>query len=137
MKVINKCKKAAILATVLGGICFGATADAATVLIGGATDYSTGTQIGALNGSWVTSYVDTKVISDVKQQWFNYDKFCEYEELADDYYNKAARTDNNTSISELIVGKHRNGTTGTINLLFKRDTSTFLNFTNEGSEVSE
>lgn len=55
----------------------------------------------------------------------------------DDYYNKAARTDNNTSISELIIGKHRNGTTGTINLLFKRDTSTFLNFTNEGSEVSE
>ena len=55
----------------------------------------------------------------------------------DDYYNKAARTDNNTSISELIVGKHRNGTTGTINLLFKRDTSTFLNFTNEGSNVSE
>jgi len=55
----------------------------------------------------------------------------------DDYYNKAARTDNNTSISELIIGKHRNGTTGTINLLFKRDTSTFLNFTNEGSNVSE
>ena len=50
----------------------------------------------------------------------------------DDYYNKAARTDNNTSLSELIIGKHRNGTTGTINLLFKRDTSTFLNFTNEG-----
>ena len=45
----------------------------------------------------------------------------------DDYYNKAARTDNNTSLSELIIGKHRNGTTGTINLLFKRDTSTFLN----------
>ena len=37
----------------------------------------------------------------------------------DDYYNKAARTDNNTSLSELIIGKHRNGTTGTINLLFK------------------
>ena len=51
----------------------------------------------------------------------------------DDYYNKEARNDTNTSISELIVGKHRNGTTGTINLLFKRDTSTFLNFTNEGS----
>lgn len=50
----------------------------------------------------------------------------------EDYYNKAAKTDNNTSISELIIGKHRNGTTGTINLLFKRDTSTFLNFTNEG-----
>ena len=51
-----------------------------------------------------------------------------------DYYNKAARTDNNTSLSELIIGKHRNGTTGTINLLFKRDTSTFLNFTNEGEK---
>ena len=49
----------------------------------------------------------------------------------DDYYNKAARTDNNTSISELIIGKHRNGSTGTINLLFKRDMSTFLNFTQE------
>ena len=47
----------------------------------------------------------------------------------DDYYNKAARTDNNVSISELIIGKHRNGTTGVINLLFKRDVSTFLNFT--------
>ena len=53
----------------------------------------------------------------------------------DDYYNKAARTDNNTSLSELIIGKHRNGTTGTINLLFKRDTSTFLNFTNEGDKI--
>ena len=54
----------------------------------------------------------------------------------DDYYNKAARTDNNTSISELILGKHRNGSTGTINLLFKRDMSTFLNFTAE-AEVSQ
>ena len=41
MKVINKCKKAAILATVLSGMCFGSSADAATVLVGGATDYET------------------------------------------------------------------------------------------------
>lgn len=54
----------------------------------------------------------------------------------DDYYKKELRNDNNTSISELIIGKHRNGTTGTINLLFKRDTSTFLNFSKEGSNVS-
>ena len=54
----------------------------------------------------------------------------------DDYYKKELRNDNNTSISELIIGKHRNGTTGTINLLFKLDTSTFLNFTKEGSNVS-
>ena len=49
----------------------------------------------------------------------------------DDYYNKSARTDNNVSLSELIIGKHRNGTTGVINLLFKRDVSTFLNYASE------
>ena len=54
----------------------------------------------------------------------------------DDYYNKSARTDNNTSISEFIIGKHRNGSTGTIKLLFKRDMSTFLNFIND-AEVNE
>ena len=45
----------------------------------------------------------------------------------DDYYNKEARTEDNTSISELIIGKHRNGPTATIELLFKKNTSTFLN----------
>lgn len=45
----------------------------------------------------------------------------------DDYYNKEARTEDNTSISELIIGKHRNGPTATIELLFKKNTSTFVN----------
>ncbi len=45
----------------------------------------------------------------------------------DDYYNKEARTEDNNSISELIIGKHRNGPTTTIELLFKKNTSTFLN----------
>lgn len=45
----------------------------------------------------------------------------------DDYYNKEARTEDNNSISELIIGKHRNGPTATIELLFKKNTSTFLN----------
>ncbi len=45
----------------------------------------------------------------------------------DDYYNKEARTEDNTSISELIIGKHRNGPTATIELIFKKNTSTFLN----------
>ena len=45
----------------------------------------------------------------------------------DDYYNKEARTEDNTSVSELIIGKHRNGPTATIELLFKKNTSTFLN----------
>ncbi len=49
----------------------------------------------------------------------------------DDYYNKEARTEDNTSISELIIGKHRNGPTTTIELLFKKNTSTFLNLRRE------
>ncbi len=46
----------------------------------------------------------------------------------DDYYNKEKVNDSNTSISEFIVAKHRNGATKTIELLFKRDTSTFLSY---------
>ena len=49
----------------------------------------------------------------------------------DDYYNKEARTEDNNSISELIIGKHRNGPTATIELLFKKNTSTFLNIRKE------
>jgi len=45
----------------------------------------------------------------------------------DDYYKKEARNEDNTSIVELIIGKHRNGPTATVELLFKKDTSTFLN----------
>ena len=46
----------------------------------------------------------------------------------DDYYNKEARNDSNTSVSEYIIAKHRNGPTATIELLFKKDTSTFVNY---------
>ena len=49
----------------------------------------------------------------------------------DDYYNKESRTEDNNSISELIIGKHRNGPTKTIQLLFKKNTSTFLNLRKE------
>lgn len=52
----------------------------------------------------------------------------------DDYYNKEAKTDDNNSISELIIGKHRNGPTATIELLFKRNTATFLNLRKENKE---
>ncbi len=52
----------------------------------------------------------------------------------DDYYNKEARNEENTSISELIIGKHRNGPTATIELLFKKNTSTFVNLKREGGE---
>lgn len=52
----------------------------------------------------------------------------------DDYYNKEARTEDNNSISELIIGKHRNGPTATIELLFKKNTSTFLNLKRDSTE---
>lgn len=55
----------------------------------------------------------------------------------DDYYNKEARTDDNTGISEFIIGKHRNGPTATIELLFKRDTSTFLSYKKEPEKKGE
>lgn len=53
----------------------------------------------------------------------------------DDYYNKEARTEDNTSISELIIGKHRNGPTATVELLFKKNTSTFLNLRKDRENV--
>ena len=49
----------------------------------------------------------------------------------DDYYNKEARREDDSSISELIIAKHRNGPTATIELLFKKNTSTFLNLRKE------
>lgn len=49
----------------------------------------------------------------------------------DDYYNKESAIDENTSKSEFIIGKHRSGPTTTIDLIFRRDKSTFVNFINK------
>jgi replicative DNA helicase len=49
----------------------------------------------------------------------------------DDYYNKENEVDDYTSRSEFIISKHRNGPTATIDLIFKRNTSTFVNFINK------
>lgn len=46
----------------------------------------------------------------------------------DSYYKKGASGEGNASISEFIVGKHRNGRTDTVNLIFKGDTCSFLNY---------
>ena len=46
----------------------------------------------------------------------------------DDYYNKSASEQTNISVTELIIGKHRNGNTGTIELLFERNMSNFTNY---------
>ncbi len=45
----------------------------------------------------------------------------------DDYYNKPQEK-SDTSQSELIIAKHRNGSTGTIDLLFEGNMSNFRNF---------
>ena len=52
----------------------------------------------------------------------------------DSYYKKGAAAEGNASISEFIVGKHRNGRTDTINLIFKGDTCSFLNYQKEECE---
>jgi replicative DNA helicase len=49
----------------------------------------------------------------------------------DSYYKKEARDSQGASVSELIIGKHRNGRVGTINLVFKGDTCSFLNYQKE------
>ena len=49
----------------------------------------------------------------------------------DSYYKNGASGEGNASISEFIVGKHRNGRTDTINLIFKGDTCSFLNYEKE------
>ena len=49
----------------------------------------------------------------------------------DSYYKKQAADEGNTSVSEVIIGKHRNGRTGTVNLVFKGDTCSFLNYAKE------
>ncbi len=51
----------------------------------------------------------------------------------DDYYQNAKELGEapDPSLSELIIGKHRNGPTGKIDLLFRKSTSTFLNMTKD------
>lgn len=46
----------------------------------------------------------------------------------DDYYNPDSKNlSSNTSITELIIGKHRSGNTGTVELLFEKNLSNFGN----------
>jgi replicative DNA helicase len=52
----------------------------------------------------------------------------------EDYYNKEARTDDFKSESEFIIGKNRNGPTSTVDLMFKRNTGTFLSYRKEELE---
>ena len=53
----------------------------------------------------------------------------------DDYYNKQQGVDETpVSVSELIIGKHRSGSTGTIELLFEKNISHFANYVKNAQE---
>ena len=49
----------------------------------------------------------------------------------DDYYNKDSKIDDNLSKAELIVRKNRSGKIGTADLLFKKNTASFMNYKKE------
>ena len=52
----------------------------------------------------------------------------------DDYYNPNAKISDSMSKSEIIIRKNRSGKIGTANLLFKKDTLSFMNYKNEDQE---
>ena len=52
----------------------------------------------------------------------------------DDYYNKEAKMDDNNSVVEFIIGKNRSGPTKTVEVLFKKNTSTFIGYRKEEKE---
>lgn len=52
----------------------------------------------------------------------------------DDYYNPASKIDDNMSRSEVIIRKNRSGKVGTAELLFKKNTVSFMNYTGEKKE---
>lgn len=49
----------------------------------------------------------------------------------DDYYNEASKIDDNMSKTEIIIRKNRNGRIGTAELLFKKNTLSFMNYKND------
>ena len=53
----------------------------------------------------------------------------------DDYYTKQVDNPDGVSISELIIGKHRNGATGTIELLFEKNISNVRNYVKNVEET--
>ena len=49
----------------------------------------------------------------------------------DDYYNEASKIDDNMSKTEIIIRKNRSGRVGTAELLFKKNTLSFMNYKND------
>jgi len=56
----------------------------------------------------------------------------------DDYYNPDKyNLSSNTSVTELIVGKHRSGNTGTVELLFEKNLSNFSDYIKKESDTTD
>ena len=56
----------------------------------------------------------------------------------DDYYNPDPKNlSNNTSVTEFIVGKHRSGNTGTVELLFEKNLSNFRNYVKKDGDITD
>ncbi len=55
----------------------------------------------------------------------------------DDYYNMKAKDKQTTTSTELIVSKHRNGSTGTVDLIFEKNMSCFNNSINREVKINE
>lgn len=54
----------------------------------------------------------------------------------DDYYNPDKHNlSGNTSVTELIVGKHRSGNTGTVELLFEKNLGNFIDYVKKEGET--
>jgi len=55
----------------------------------------------------------------------------------DDYYNPDKHDlSSNTSVTEFIIGKHRSGNTGTVELLFEKNFSNFVDYIKKDGETS-
>lgn len=55
----------------------------------------------------------------------------------DDYYNPDKHDlSSNTSVTELIIGKHRSGNTGTVELLFEKNFSNFIDYVKESDPAN-
>ena len=55
----------------------------------------------------------------------------------DDYYNEESKIDDNISKSEVIIRKNRSGKIGTAEVLFKKNTSSFMNYKQDKEEKKE
>ena len=58
----------------------------------------------------------------------------------DDYYNPEAKKNNlssSTTVTEFIIGKHRSGETGTVELIFEKNISSFRDYIKDEGESNE